>query len=231
MMKITKCIILKLGGSLVVPEDIDVRYLKNFKKLVQKHVRRGKRFVIIVGGGQTNRWYRDRAKEIGVKDATDLHWIGTVSTRLNAELVRAVLGKLAHPETYFDYTKRVRWQRPVLVVGGYEPGHSTDFDAVEMAKKYGAKTIVNVTNVESLYTKDPRHFKSARPIKEITWREYRRMFGNPRRHRPGENIPIDAIAAITSQKLRLETFYVGGGDLRNLDRLLSGKPWRGTRIY
>lgn len=243
-------IILKLGGSLVVPKDIDVRYLKRFVNLIKRQVKRGKRFIIIVGGGYTNRWYRDRAKELGVKNATDLHWIGTISTRLNAEFVRTLFEKLAHPRPYWDFSEPIRWRKPVLVVGGDKPGHSTDYDAVLMARKFNAKTVINVTNVPMLYTKDPKKYRDAKPIREILWKEYRAMFGNPKAHLPGQNIPIDAVAALNSQKHKLETFYVGGKDLKNLDHLLSGvvgrskaspsplaplrgaaRKWQGTRIY
>lgn len=227
----SECIILKLGGSLVVPKDIDVNYLKRFRELIKEHIRQKRRFVIIVGGGYTNRWYRDRAKIVGVKDTTDLHWIGIASTRLNAELVRVVFGKLAHPEVCHDYKKSILWRKPVLVAGGFRPGPSTDYAAVLMARKFKSKQIINMTNVRFLYTKDPKKFKSAKPIKEISWKEYRQMFGNPRRHLPGENIPIDAIATINSEKYKLETLYIGGKDLENFDRLLNGKKWAGTRIF
>ena len=225
-----KPIILKLGGSLVAPKDIDTRYLKRFSVLIKKYVRQGRRFVIVVGGGHTNRWYRDRAVDLGVKNSTDLHWLGIVATHLNAELVRSVFGRLAHPRPYWDFSKTIQWHEPILVVGGCAPGHSTDHDAVLMARKFGSKTILNMTNVEYLYTKDPRKHKDARPIKEISWKEYRQMFGNPRRHLPGQNIPIDAIAALNSQKFKIETFYADGRDFKNLDRLLSGKSWEGTKI-
>lgn len=224
-------IILKLGGSLVVPKEIDVVYLKNFRELIKKHIRQGKRFIVIVGGGYTNRWYRDRAKEIGVTSDIDLHWIGTISTRQNAELVRSVFGRTAHPRPYWNFKEKVVWRKPILVVDGYMPGHSTDYDAVLMAQKFGAKKIINISNVGSLCNKDPRRFRGAKPIREISWKAFRRLFGNPRKHLPGQNIPIDAVAALYSKKHRIETFYVGGRNLKNLDSLLSGQRWRGTRIY
>lgn len=230
-MKSNNAIILKLGGSLVVPEDIDVDYLKRFALLIKKHIEQGKRFVIIVGGGYTNRWYRDRAREMGVEDAADLHWIGILSTRLNAELVRTLFGKLAHPRTYWDFEKPIDWQEPALLVGGYEPGVSTDMDAVLVAKELKGETIINMSNVSFLYTADPKKDPNAQPIKEISWKDYRALFGNPTEHLPGQNIPIDAVAALHSQEMGLETFYIGGHDLENLDRLLSGGEWEGTRLY
>ena len=224
-------VILKLGGSLVVPKEIDIRYLKAFRSLIIKHIRRGSRFVIIVGGGYVGRRYRDFAKALGVVSTADLHWIGTIFTQLNAEFVRALFGKLAHPRPYCDYSKKILWRKPVLMVGGAKPGHSTDHDAVLMARKFGSRTIFNITNVPFLYTRDPKKYRDAKPIREISWKEYRSMFGNPKKHLPGQNIPIDAVAAKNSQKYKIETFYVGGQNLKNLDRLLSGGKWTGTRIF
>jgi len=53
-----KTIILSLGGSLIVPDQVDVNFLKNFKKLVEKYVKRNFRFVIICGGGSIARKYQ-----------------------------------------------------------------------------------------------------------------------------------------------------------------------------
>jgi len=36
-------IIISLGGSLIVPGDINTKFLRSFKKLIEKHVRRGRR--------------------------------------------------------------------------------------------------------------------------------------------------------------------------------------------
>ena len=35
-------IIISLGGSLIVPDNIDIDFLKDFKKLVLSHVEKGK---------------------------------------------------------------------------------------------------------------------------------------------------------------------------------------------
>ncbi len=227
----SKMVIIKVGGSLIVPADINKKYLKDFVSIIKKHTKRGKKFIVIAGGGYTARWYRDAAKVMGVKDELDLHWVGTIATRLNAELLRTVFGKLAYKRSYYDLSEKINWRTSVLVAGGNKPGASTDLQAVLMAKKIKDKSIINMTNVDSLYTKDPRKYHNAKPIKEISWKDYRTMFGNPTKHLPGQNIPIDAVAAIESQKIHLETFYIGGKNLKNLDNLLSGKPWKGTRIY
>ena len=227
----TPPVILKVGGSLVVPKDVAVSFLKDFVALILKHVSAGKRFVIITGGGYTNRWYRDAAVTLGVTATDNLHWLGIQSTRLNAELLRALFASSAHEKLCTDPHQELDWQRPILIAGGFEPGYSNDNVAVKTAERFGAKTLINMSDVAGLYDADPGKYPAAKVLREITWKAYREMFGNPTEHIPAQHIPIDAIAAITSQELGLETFFIGS-DLGNLNRVLSGElEWTGTRIY
>ena len=39
-------IVISLGGSLIVPDHIDVEFLKRFERLIAKHVKKGKRFLL-----------------------------------------------------------------------------------------------------------------------------------------------------------------------------------------
>ncbi|MCL5411429.1 MAG: UMP kinase, partial [Patescibacteria group bacterium] len=140
-----KIYLIKLGGSLVVPEDgkIDEEYLLKFKNLIEKFVRqKGERFVIVVGGGWTCRWYQQSAINLGVKNETDLHWIGIMATWLNAEFIRSIFNSLAHPSGYFRFDEDIHWKEPVLIAGGWKPDCSTDNDAVILAEKFGAQTII-----------------------------------------------------------------------------------------
>ncbi|MCX6710850.1 MAG: UMP kinase, partial [Candidatus Woesearchaeota archaeon] len=57
-------VVISLGGSIIVPEDIDVQFLKRFRNTILKHIRRGKRFIIIAGGGRTARIYMNAAEKI-----------------------------------------------------------------------------------------------------------------------------------------------------------------------
>ncbi len=57
-------IIISLGGSIIVPKDIDSDFIQNFKALILKQVTQGKKFIIITGGGDTARNYQQASKEI-----------------------------------------------------------------------------------------------------------------------------------------------------------------------
>src|SRR3990167_8675976 len=87
---IQETIIISLGGSLVVPNGgIDSNFLKKFNLFIRKHVKKGRRFFIVVGGGAPSRIYRDAGLAV-IDQVTndDLDWLGVHATRLNAHLIR-----------------------------------------------------------------------------------------------------------------------------------------------
>ena len=59
-----EAVILFVGGSLIFPDEIDIGFLKDFKSLILKHVKKGKKFVIITGGGKICRKYQNAAGSI-----------------------------------------------------------------------------------------------------------------------------------------------------------------------
>ena len=96
-------IVLSLGGSLLVPKDgIDTAFIRKFSDLVRRHVKKGRRFIIICGGGTTARAYQQAASKVTKLTRDDLDWIGIHATRLNAHLLRTVLRDLAHPRIITD---------------------------------------------------------------------------------------------------------------------------------
>ncbi|MCX6704748.1 MAG: UMP kinase, partial [Candidatus Woesebacteria bacterium] len=128
-------IIISLGGSLIVPEEIDIEFLKSFKILILEHVAKGKKFVIITGGGKTCRKYNEAAFAVSKLSNYDLDWLGIYSTRFNAEFLRLILGaEHVEKEIIINPTLPVNFAKPVIIGAGWEPGNSTDLDAVLIAK-------------------------------------------------------------------------------------------------
>ncbi len=221
-------IIVSLGGSLIVPEEIDVEFLKKFRELVLKHVKQGKKFIIITGGGKTARRYQKAASEVRPLDEEDLDWLGIHSTRLNAHLVRTIFRDVAHPVVVKNLTKKEAFKESVLVAAGWKPGCSTDYDAVLLAKNYNAKKLVNLTNIEYVYDKDPKKFPDAKKIEKISWADFRKIVGDE--WDPGLNMPFDPVASKEAQKLGLEVAIMKGGDLKNFEDYIEGKSFKGTTI-
>jgi uridylate kinase len=224
----SEIVILSLGGSLIVPDEVDVKFLRRFRKLVLRHAKKGKRFIIITGGGRLCRKYQDAAGKIARLTRDDLDWLGIHATRFNAHLLRTIFRDYAHPRVIKNPNEKVRFTEKVLIGAGWRPGCSTDWDAVVMARNMKATRLANLSNITYVYDRDPKYSKDARPVKEISWKDFRKLVGS--KWDPGASHPFDPIAAKEAQKMGLEVAIMDGKNIRNLDRYLSGKGFRGTVI-
>jgi uridylate kinase len=224
-----KTTVISLGGSLIVPEGgIDTAFVRKFRALINRRARAQRRFVLVTGGGTVCRQYQRAASKVRKMTLQDLDWLGIHVTRLNAQFMRLMFGDKAHKDIVTDPTAPIRVSKPVVIGAGWKPGCSTDYDAVLLAKRFGADTLINLTNTDYVYDSDPRRNKSARPIREISWKEYRKMFGT--KWVPGLNSPFDPIAAGMAQRLGLKVLILNGRKLKNLEAALDGKKFTGTVI-
>lgn len=224
-------IVLSVGGSLLSTKDgVNTEFLTKLNDFVRKYVKRGKRFFLVAGGGVTAREYRDAGKAvIGTMSDDDLDWIGIHATRLNAHLLRTIFEDIAHPRIIENYDKKLKdWREPVVVGAGWKPGFSTDYDAVVLARDYGAHLIVNLSNIDFVFTKDPRHHKDAKPIEKITWGELEKIVGTT--WSPGINAPFDPIAAQLAKKLDLTVIVTNGDNFLNLEKIIEGNKFKGTVV-
>ncbi len=223
--------VLSLGGSLVVPNGgIDIKFLSELNTFIRNQISSKKRrFFIVVGGGGTTRKYQQAAREV-TKTITneDLDWLGIHSTRLNAHLIRVIFQDLAHPRVIKHYEIILKADTPVVIAAGWKPGWSTDYCAVTICQDYGIKTVINMTNVEQLYEKDPKKFPDAKPIANISWKDYRKMAGD--KWIPGSNHPFDPIASKLAQENGITVKLLGGHKLANLAKALDGEKFFGTLI-
>ncbi len=224
----SEIIVISLGGSLIFPEYIDVEFLKEFKKIILKHVNLGKRFIIVTGGGKIARNYQTAANEISGIDDEDLDWLGIHATRYNGHLIRTIFKEYSNPKVIRDPTKEIDFNEKILVAAGWKPGFSSDYDAVLLAKQFGVKKVVNLSNIKYVYDKDPRNNKDAKPLKEISWVDFRKIVGDS--WDPGLNMPFDPIASKEAEKENLTVFITNGKDMKNLDKLLSSEEFEGTII-
>jgi len=224
-------IILSVGGSLVYPNGgIDVEFLSKLNVFVRSHVEKGRRFFIVVGGGAISRSYRDAGKAvIGKITNEDLDWLGIHATRLNAHLLRTIFQDIAHPRIIENYDKKlISWKEAVVIGAGWKPGWSTDYDAVVLARDYRASLVINLSNIEWVYDKDPKKFKDAKPIKKTTWDYFEKLVGTE--WIPGTNAPFDPVAAQLAKEIGLTVIVAHGSNFRNLERILNGESFKGTIV-
>jgi uridylate kinase len=217
--------VISLGGSLVVPGEIDVNFLIEFKRLILKKVNLGEKFILVVGGGKTARKYITALKSVSKVGNKDLDWMGIQASWINAKLVQLNFGKNAYPEIISDPNKKVDFKESILVAGGWKPGRSTDDCAVRLAKTYGAKIIINLSNIDYVYNKDPKKYKDAKKIELISWKEFRKITGN--KWIPGKNLPFDPTAAKTAQENKVKVIIT---NFKNLNGILSNRSFKGTVV-
>ena len=224
-----KTYVISLGGSIMVPEEIDEQFLKKFRDFILKKVSLGYKFIIITGGGRTCRKYQTAIRNVGKASLLDQDWIGIETTKLNALLLKFILSKKANP-SLLDARGKIRnfGKYPIIIGCGWEPGSSSDFDAAQVAVDFKIKTVVNLSNQDFVYTSDPKKDKNATPIMEISWKDYLKLI--PSKWTSGMNTPFDPVAANVAMKNNLKVIMANGRDLANLEKILTNKKFKGSTI-
>jgi len=225
-----KTIVISLGGSIICPQpgEINVNFLKKFKKLILKYLRKNFRFIIVPGGGKICRVYQKVAAKITKLPAEDIDWLGIHTTRLNAHLLRTIFRKEAYPVVLDNPKKPIKNDWKLLIASGWRPGRSTDYIVVLLARRFKIKEVINAGDVPFVYDKDPDKYKSAKAFKKISWSEYRKLVGW--RWSPGLSAPFDPVAAGIAKKLKIRVCIIKGTELPNFERVLAGKKFKGTII-
>lgn len=221
-------IIISLGGSLIVPDELDIDFLKSFKELILSQIEQSKKFVIITGGGKINKRYNEAAKGLSSPFDEDLDWIGIASLKLNAELVRVIFAEYANKKVVDNMSNSFSFEKSIVVGSAYEPGKSSDWDAVQAARTVGAKKIINLSNTDYVYDSDPKINPNAKKIEKISWAEYRKLI--PAEWTSRMNTPFDPIASKVAEEEKLEVVIMNGKPINNLANYLKGGNFLGTII-
>src|SRR6266700_72456 len=228
-----KRIIISVGGSLIVPNGgIATEFLKQLNDFIREELAKDpkRQFFLVIGGGATARHFIEAGREVVGHELTheDMDWLGVHGTTLNAHLVRTIFRDIAHPKVirHYDIIRKV--YEPVVVASGWKPGWSTDYCAILLCEDYGVKSVINLSNTEQVYNKDPREFSDAKPLSKLTWEQMREIVGDT--WKPGLHAPFDPIAAQKAQELGIKVVVMSGSNLENVDNYLEGKPFKGTTI-
>ena len=221
--------VISLGGSLIVPDEIDLGFLEKFKKVIQKNTRKYK-FVIVCGGGSVARKYISALRKQRVNEVLQ-SMAGISVTRLNARFVSYFFNKDAEkgiPHTIKQIKKLLRKQ-DVVFCGAlkYQPKQTSDGTATEVASYFKAD-FINLTNVSGLHDRNPLKYKNAKFIPRISAEEMFKMI-NKIKYRPGQHFVLDQNAVKTIKDKKVKT-YILGKNLKNLDNLLNNKKFYGTTV-
>ena len=224
-----KVVIISLGGSLIIPDDVDASFLQKFKSIIKKHLNSYK-FVIVTGGGSIARKYISALKQAGKNEYLQ-SLIGISATRTNARFMTYLFGKDANDGIPHDkqQVKNLLNKHDVVFCGAlrYAENETSDATSAKLANFF--KTIfINLTNVSGLYTSNPVTNKSAKFIPKISWDAFYKR-AEAIKFKPGQHFVLDQKAAELRMKNKTAT-YIIGKNLKNLDNLLSNKKFNGTII-
>lgn len=211
---------------MIIPRKINLDYLIGFKRIIEKV---SGRFVIVCGGGLVARQYINALRHSG-KSLYLQSLIGIGVTRLNARFMTYLFGKEASEGIPMDmkHAASLLRRNKAVFCGAlrFAPRETSDATAAKLAKYLGSD-LINITNVKGLYSSDPKKNKNAKLIRMISWKDFIKM--TPRKYMAGQHFVLDQHAALIIKKHRIAT-YIIGPDLRNLNNLLRGKDFTGTRI-
>jgi len=225
-------IVISVGGSLIVPSKgdgaPDTAFLKTLRDFVEKNVAKGRKLVLIAGGGKTARMYHKALQEMPNVTDDDLDWIGIHATRLNGQLLKIALKGFTDEYLVTNPNELPTSDKPVIVGSGYKPGSSTDLRAVQIAKNLGATKVINLSNIDYAYTADPNEDMSAQKIEEMRWDEFLKLV--PDTWSPNISAPFDPVASREAKESGIEVAIINGNKLEEIEKYLSGEAFIGSVI-
>jgi len=224
-----KVIVISLGGSLIIPDKINIKFLENFKKIILKNSKKYK-FVIVCGGGSIARKYISalESQKINLKFQS---FSGISATRMNARFMNYFFNKdvergIPHKmRTLKKYLKK----QEIIFCGAleYKPNQTSDSTAAKIAKNFKT-SFINLTNVSGLYNKNPEKYKDAKLISNISWSDFNKI-ANKIKFNPGQHFVLDQTASKIIMENKITT-YILGKDIKQLENLLKKKKFKGTLI-
>jgi uridylate kinase len=227
-----KIIVISLGGSLIVPDKINVKFLKNFKETLLKNAEKYK-FIVVCGGGSVARTYIQGLEDENIVKKEYLQGLlGISTTRINARFMTYFFGKDANqgiPHDMKDVENLLKIHE-IIFCGAlrYAENETSDATSAKLARYFNT-IFINLTNVSGLHDKNPLVYKKTNFIPEITHKDFLKM-ALKEKFKPGQHFVLDQKAAQIINKYKITT-YILGPDMQSLDNLLNERHFVGTIIF
>jgi uridylate kinase len=223
-------VVVSIGGSVLLTGEDDSGYLGRLAELLRR-VGHDLPTVVTVGGGRTAREYIQLGRSVGLTEV-ELDELGIDVTRLHARLLAARVGPptpARPPLTVAEAVHELRHGSPV-VLGGTEPGHTTDGVAALLAVRLRAARLVNATDVRGVFDRDPRIDPSAVRRDRLSWSEFRGLVHAATTSEAGQNFLFDRLGADALARASIPLRIVHGRDLGNLEAAIRGATFDGTEV-
>ena len=182
-----KRILLKLSGEALMGEKSfghDITFIKEMAQEIKKLVQIGVQLSIVVGGG--NIYRGEQAASFGMERAT-ADYIGMLGTVINALAIQNILESIgvvtrvlsAIPmDTICEKYIRRKAQRHlekgrvvIFAAGSGNPFFTTDTAAVLRAIEMNCQILLKATQVDGVYSADPKKNTDAVRLPEVTYQK------------------------------------------------------------
>jgi uridylate kinase len=220
---------LSLGGSLLTGKTSDPSIMLNpenyrrYAEIVKRLHGQGHKIIVVCGGGKPARYFIRTAKLLEASHQIQDN-LGVKSTHINALLFTAALGSAADQTRIYQRASDLKYatQGKILVGGGYKPGSSTDYRAVIFAGAMQADLIINATDIDGVYTKNPEKNPDAEKLPELTYLRLEKIIKENTRQVPGEYGLFDLKAVRLAKKLHIPIVMINGTDPEEIIRAVEG---------
>ena len=228
-------IVVAIGGSLLRPEVEEKHvWLNDLIMIIRERVAAGDRLGLVIGGGAPAREGILLAKPL-IDDDYHLDKIGIAATRLNATIIREAFTEAGISvsgiiPTSVNEAIQLLEERPVVVMGGTEPGHTTDAVAIRLAIAVNASKCIIATNVGKVFNEDPRKNPNAKSFDFLTHDELQQIVGPAEHKEAGKSSVVDPIAVSEATKANLELNIIDGRKIERIKHTILGSNFDGTKI-
>ena len=218
-------IVFSLGGSVFNDKKIAQKYVTFFENLAKTQ-----QVGVVVGGGKLARKRITSIKRKGASEALQ-HMAGITATRDNAQKLCDMLksSNKVVCET-FEEALEASFLNQIVVMGGTIPYVTSDTSTIVLADLLNAKKIINLSNVDYLYDKDPNKFKTAKKILKMNKTDFLEFVLKNDKRKPGEHFIVDLVAAFILEKVKAPLYIINGKNLNEVKNAISGKKFKGTVI-
>jgi uridylate kinase len=221
-----KKIVIKFGGSVLYKENmsLNIDLIQRIVKVINELHEKGHKVAIVVGGGKLARVIIQASDVLGhVTTFKDI--LAVESTRIHALLVIASLKDKAYllvPRSFEEIGKALSSGK-IVVSGGLQPGQSTSAVSALLAEYWGADMLINLTNVDKVYDKDPNKFEDAKPIDKMTSEELTKIISR-QEEEPGKYDLFDIVGCEILNRSKIKLVFAAGSHPENILKAVKGEP-------
>ncbi len=208
-------VVVKISGKFVSP--LDEPKIEGYSKVLNELIEKGLIKGIVVGGGTVARKYISLAPEN--KALRD--FLGIEASRLNATLLALNIKKSCIPiPNSIEQVLSCINRGSIPVLGGLQPGQSTNAVALILAEITESKLVVNATTVDAVYDKPP-HEPGAKRLKEVSVDKLKEILSSEWHNEPGRYELMDDLALSIAKRSKIKIAIVNGKEPENVMRAIT----------